>query len=100
MGALCTQPVLADARLIAGAGGVDRPVLDVSWYEGGDLPDVSGHLVVCARSTVTPTYRLEALVRRAKSRNAAGIVVRDVGSGPLPSTLRIATTIGTSAARA
>ncbi|WP_235734403.1 helix-turn-helix domain-containing protein [Nocardioides alcanivorans] len=91
---LFAQPVLADARLIAGAAGLGRPVRDVSWYEGGDLTDVSEHLIVCDRSTVTPAYRLEALVRRAKSREAAGIVVHDSDSEPLPSTVRIADRVG------
>lgn len=92
--ALAAHPVLAEATLVAGADGLDRKVQDVVWYEGGELPDVDQHLVVCARATVVPAYRLEALVRRARSREAAGVVVHEPEPGPLPSTVRIADRVG------
>ena len=91
---LMAHPVLAGARLLAGADGLDRLVQDVSWHHEDEVPAVPRHLIVCDQSMVTPIYRLEALVRRARSREAAAVVVRDSRQGPLPSTIRIADRLG------
>lgn len=91
---LLTETVLAGATVVAGAGGLDRPVRDLSWYSGELPTTASGHLVVCAAAAVTPSYRLEALVRRAESAGVAALLVTADEQPPLLSTIRLADRFG------
>lgn len=93
---LLTESVLvsAGAGVVAGSQGLDRAVRDLSWYTG-ELPRAAeAHLVVCAEAAVTPSYRLEALVRRAESAGVAALLITSEEQPPLLSTMRIADRLG------
>lgn len=86
---LLLDPVLEGAWTVAGAGGMERRVTDVHWY-GGELDDVTGHLVVCGEAHVSPPYRLDALVRRTQEAGAAALLVVAGPARPLLSSIRLA----------
>lgn len=85
---LMHDPVLDGVQLLAGSAGSEHVVTDVHFL--GPLPEhVDGQLVVCDEAAVTPSYRLDALVRRADTAGAAAILV--VGTTmPLLSGIRLA----------
>lgn len=87
---LLTETVLAGAGVVAGREGLGREVRDLSWYTGELPTTANGHLVVCAAEAVTPSYRLEALVRRAESAGVAALLITAEEQPPLLSTLRLA----------
>lgn len=86
---LLHDPVLEGVRTVAGSAGMERFVNDVHWYDG-DLEGVEQHLVICAESYVTPSYRLDALVRRTQEAGAAALLVVAGPSRPLLSSVRLA----------
>ncbi|MFH9574100.1 helix-turn-helix domain-containing protein [Streptomyces sp. NPDC017454] len=87
---LLADPLLRDARTLAGHAGLDRPVRDVTAYRG-TLTAVDGHLVLCDVRDATPAYRLDALVRRAQEAGAAALcVTADETARPPLSAVRLA----------
>ncbi|WP_347351023.1 helix-turn-helix domain-containing protein [Intrasporangium sp.] len=86
---LLADPLLAEAGIVAGTSGLEGVVRDVRWYDG-DLTDLDRCLLVCPDNEVTPPYRLDALVRRAKEHGAAGVLVVGPRTRSLLSTLRLA----------
>ena len=52
---LVAHPVLDGASVLAGAGGLDRAVDDLSWHAGGELGACARHLVVCAPARSRPS---------------------------------------------
>ena len=86
---LLADPVLAGARLVAGADGEDRAVADIRYLDPA-LTDVVGALVVCTQGHVSPSYRLDALVRQAFDAGAAGLLVVAAPGAPLLSSRRLA----------
>lgn len=116
---LLTDPLLEGALTLAGHGGLERPVTDVSRHTeaggaggggaGGGEPgaghpragagppagtgpaaDVTGHLLVCDGAQVTPPHRLDALVRRAQEAGAAALLIAAGRTRPLLSGIRLA----------
>ncbi|MEU2250618.1 helix-turn-helix domain-containing protein [Streptomyces sp. NPDC019224] len=87
---LLADPLLRDARALAGHAGLDRPVTDVTVYRG-EPTAVTRHLVVCDVRDATPAYRLDALVRRAQEAGAAALcVTAGAAARPPLSTVRLA----------
>lgn len=86
---LLFDPTLMGVRMLAGAGGMERQVIDVRWYDGA-LEQVTDTLVVCGADQVTPLYRLDALVRRTQEAGAAALLVVAEPGEPLLSSLRLA----------
>ncbi|MDJ1137105.1 PucR family transcriptional regulator [Streptomyces iconiensis] len=117
---LLTDPLLDGAVTLAGHGGLERPVTDVSRYTatgrepgaagqgtagpaaGGEAdaagepepPGVEGHLLVCDDTQVTPPHRLDALVRGAQEAGAAALLVAAGRTRPLLSGMRLADRLG------
>ena len=89
MAELVADPVLHGIWTVGGSAGLERVVEDVDWYDG-ELGAVAGHLVVCDESHVTPAYRLDALVRRARDADAAAVLVVAGPQRPLLSSIRLA----------
>jgi hypothetical protein len=87
---LLTETVLAKAVLIAGSQGLDRAIRDLSWYSGELPAKAIGHLVVCAEAAVSPSYRLDSLVRRAESAGVTALLITAEEQPPLLSTIRLA----------
>ena len=86
---LLLDPVLDGATTVAGSAGVERLVDDVHWYDGR-FEGLEGNLVLCGEAHVTPSYRLEALVRRVQQAGAAALLVVGGGARPLLSSIRLA----------
>ncbi|MFB7570487.1 helix-turn-helix domain-containing protein [Streptomyces sp. NPDC056165] len=87
---LLADPLLRDARTLAGHAGLECPVTDVTPYRG-TLTAVEGHLVLCDARDTTPAYRLDALVRRAQEAGAAALcVTADATARPPLSAVRLA----------
>ncbi|MEI7056339.1 helix-turn-helix domain-containing protein [Nocardioides sp. CCNWLW239] len=86
---LLAEPILAAARVVAGSAGLEREVADVRWWVGEPV-SVQDHLVVCGPESVTPSYRLDALVRRTGDAGAAGLLVVGATGRPLLSSIRLA----------
>ncbi|MBM7520439.1 helix-turn-helix domain-containing protein [Nocardioides nitrophenolicus] len=87
---LLGEPELRDARVVAGAAGLERLVLDVGWYDADDPEAVADSLLLCRPEAVTPAYRLDALVRRAHDSGVAGLLVVAQTELPLLATSRLA----------
>jgi PucR family transcriptional regulator, purine catabolism regulatory protein len=86
---LLLDPILAGARIVAGAAGIEAAVNDVHWFNGS-LDGVESNLVMCVETHVTPPYRLDALVRRAEQAGAAALLVVAGPARPLLSSVRLA----------
>ncbi|MER7414275.1 helix-turn-helix domain-containing protein [Streptomyces cacaoi] len=95
---LLADPLLHGAVTLAGHGGLERPVTDVSRHTA-DTPaaaadgtgnGIAGHLLVCDDSQITPPHRLDALVRRARTAHAAGLLIAAGCGRPLLSAVRLA----------
>ena len=86
---LLAEPILAGARVVAGSAGLEHAVADVRWW-AGEPASVQDHLVVCGAEPVTPSYRLDALVRRTSEAGAAGLLVVGASVRPLLSSIRLA----------
>ena len=84
---LLLDPILDGIQIVAGSAGVERRVTDVLWYEG-DFEQVEGALMICGEAHVSPPYRLDALVRRARRPAAASGGCRP--AHPLLSSMRLA----------
>lgn len=90
---LLADPVMAGAEVIAGQSGTDRVVEDVHFLTTPGH-EMRNHLVVCDEASVTPPYRLDALVRRAGTADAAAVLVVGRSVTPLLSGIRLADRLG------
>lgn len=86
---LLADPLLDGAVTLAGHTGLERRVVDVSWY-AGRLDRVEDHLLVCDEAQVSPPYKLDALVRRAQEAGAAALLITASDARPLLSSIRLA----------
>lgn len=88
--ALLADPVLEGARCLAGEPGLGQEVTEVSWYDGSDLGDVQGHLVLCEPRHLDTFYRVDAVIRRAVEAGVSALLAPFPDESLLLSTTRLA----------
>lgn len=86
---LAGKPGLENLRVCSGAPG-HHAVTSVRLVEAAAESVASGELLVCITGDIT-SWRLDALIRRAATAEAAGVVLPDTTPGPTAASLTLAT---------
>jgi sugar diacid utilization regulator len=87
---LLADLLLRDARVLAGGRGTDRPVVDMQWWGGNELPECTDQILVHESADGLPPYLLEAGLRRAGDGGASAVLLVGAYSPPISSTIRLA----------
>lgn len=87
---LLGELLMREARVLAGARGTDRPVVDMQWWMGGALPPAREQILVHESESALPPYLLDAGLRRADDSGASAILLVGTLSSPISSTIRLA----------
>ncbi|WP_326948720.1 helix-turn-helix domain-containing protein [Amycolatopsis sp. NBC_01307] len=87
---LLADLLLRDARVLAGGRGTDRPVVDMQWWDGNELPESTDQVLVHESAEGLPPYLLEAGLRRASDGAASAILLVGAHGHLISSTIRLA----------
>ncbi|MFD9702937.1 helix-turn-helix domain-containing protein [Lentzea sp. NPDC059081] len=94
VGDLLTTALLRDAELLAGGLGTSREVVDVAWWDGGEVPECGHRVLVHEGLQPLPPYLVEQGLRRAEAAGASAIVLAGAVDEPVLSTVRLAERLG------